>query len=78
MHEDLELFLNIINDLLKDETLHPVAKPINAKELYNQLDLSLNEQPALKEDFKKSLKNLVLKTPNIIITVEALLLVVDQ
>ena len=63
MQEDLLLFNTIVNELLEDETLKPVVEPIDAAKLFDEIDISLGEKPALKEDFKETLRSLVLKTP---------------
>ena len=63
MQEDLKLFQTLVNELLKEENLHPVAEPIEAEKLFEQLDLALVDDPALEEDFANTLRDLVLSTP---------------
>ena len=63
MQEDLILFNTIVDELLKDEAIHPVVNAIDAKKLFNEIDLSLQELPALEESFKNTLRDLILKTP---------------
>ncbi len=61
--EDLVLFNELVNELLADEFKNPVANVIPTSELNNKFDLTLKSTPAIAEDFKKELKNLVLNTP---------------
>ncbi len=63
MLNSLQLFQSIIADLLKDEEKNPVAKHIPADELYQTLDLHLQEQPLSPEAFETCLKELVFATP---------------
>lgn len=63
MKEDLLLFNTIVDELLKDEITNPVVDPIEPKKLFAAIDISLQEDPALNEDFKKTLRDLALKTP---------------
>ncbi len=63
MREELKLFLELVEQLLEDEEKNPVSRPIDPGELSAHLDLSLSEEPALAEDFKKKLSQLVLSTP---------------
>lgn len=63
MKDDLKLFYELVDFLLEEEQKHPVAKPIATNKLYQTLDFTLNEQPALDEDFKKTLFELVKSTP---------------
>jgi len=61
--EDLDLFNSLVNALLNDEQKNPISTPINPNELYDAVDIRLSDEPALDEDFKASLKSLVLQTP---------------
>ena len=63
MHEDLKLFNELVEFLLTEEKHNPVAQPIDTNLLYDTLDLSLNEHPALDEDFKQTLRDLIKSTP---------------
>ncbi len=63
MKKDLELFTRIANLLLEHEEESPVVAPIPPNELYEQLDLELDEAPASEAFFEKTLKALVLNTP---------------
>ena len=49
--------------MLEDEEKNPVSRPISPAALPEQLDLSLGGEPALAEDFKHKLSQLVLHTP---------------
>ena len=63
MHEDLKLFNELVEFLLNEEKNNPVAKPIETHLLNETLDLSLNEFPALDEDFKDTLRDIIKSTP---------------
>lgn len=63
MRAELKLFLEIVDQLLEDERNNPVSTPIAPSELPAHLDLSLQEEPALAEEFKIKLSQLVLQTP---------------
>jgi len=63
MEESLEIFNQITQDLLKDEKTNPVARHIPSAELYETLDLGLNEDPMEDAAFSESLKELVFSTP---------------
>jgi sulfinoalanine decarboxylase len=61
--EDLKLFNEIVDVFLHDEQLNPISENIKIKDLYNKLDLSLSEKPAIQKEFISTLKKLVLTTP---------------
>jgi sulfinoalanine decarboxylase len=63
MHEDLKLFNELVEFLLDEEQHNPVAQPIDTHQLYETLDLSLNETPTLDDDFKKTLRQIIKSTP---------------
>lgn len=63
MKDDLKLFNELVDLLLEEEQKHPVAKPISTEKLYHTLDLALNDQPSLDEDFKNTLFEIVKSTP---------------
>ncbi|HPF10281.1 MAG TPA: aminotransferase class V-fold PLP-dependent enzyme [Flavobacteriaceae bacterium] len=63
MQHTLALFQQIVTQLLKDEQDRPVANFIPSNNLFETLDLSLQEKPALEENFVKSLSELVLTSP---------------
>lgn len=60
---DLALFNQIVNIFLEDEQKHPVTEAIAPKELESELDLCLNEEGAVDEEFVSILQKLVLNTP---------------
>lgn len=63
MQKSLDRFNRIVQDLLKDEKKHPVTEYISAEELFNKLDLSLEDEAISDENFEQVLKEIVLKTP---------------
>ena len=63
IREDLGLFNQIVDIFLEDEIDHPVSQNIKPEDLPKKLDLSLPESPTFDEDFKTSLKKLILSTP---------------
>ena len=63
MHNDIALFSELCDELFKEETNQPVAKPIPTSELYNQIDLSLNPNGVMDDVFKDTLKKVIKSTP---------------
>ena len=63
LNNDLQLFNELVEILLKEEELHPVANRIEAEELYNTLDLSLNEAPMIDDQLKNVLQEVIIATP---------------
>ena len=63
IREDLGLFNQIVDIFLEDEIVNPVSHNIMPEDLPKKLDLSLPEFPTFDEDFKISLKKLILSTP---------------
>ena len=63
MHNDIALFSELCDELFKEETNQPVAKPIPTSELYNQIDLSLNPNGEMDDVFKDTLKKVIKSTP---------------
>ncbi len=63
MKKSLSQFQTIVEELLKDEVENPMADHIPANELFDRLDLSLEEEPIDEERFDKALTELVMKTP---------------
>lgn len=61
--KDLQIFTEIFALLREDEVNNPVSKVLNAKELFEQLDLSLVDEPISDDTFKVALKELVMSTP---------------
>ncbi len=63
MHKDIKLFSELCHILLEEESKQPVAQPINTSDLYDVLDLSLNEDPMLDEAYKSILIDIIKSTP---------------
>lgn len=63
MQNTLEKFDRLVRELLEDESKQPVADFVPSGELYDTLDLSLNNEGISEEAFEKALKELVFKTP---------------
>ena len=63
IEEDLKLFNKLANDFLKEEKLKPLSNYIKPKDLYDKIDLTLDDNPAIDNDFKKTLHQLILSTP---------------
>lgn len=63
MQNDIALFSELCDALFDAETNQPVAKPIPTSELYQQLDLSLNNDGIIDEDLKILLKDIIKSTP---------------
>lgn len=63
MEKSLALFQQIVGQLLIDEKKSPMAEHVPSAELYDQLDLSLSDEPIDDERFQKALTDLVMKTP---------------
>ncbi|WP_405576171.1 pyridoxal phosphate-dependent decarboxylase family protein [Winogradskyella sp. Asnod2-B02-A] len=63
MQNDIALFSELCDSLFDAETNQPVAKPIPTSELYQQLDLSLNNDGIIDEDLKILLKDIIKSTP---------------
>lgn len=63
LQNDLALFNNIVTQLLNDEENNPVNQPIPTTILEDEVDLTLNDEPMMDDEFKSSINNLVLKTP---------------
>ena len=61
--EDLHFFNELVNELLNDEMVNPVSEVIPTSKINERFDLKLNANPAIADDFKKELKDLVLNTP---------------
>ncbi len=63
MTEDLKLFNELVELLLKEEQKHPVATPIDTDKLYQTLDLHLNDGPLMADALKELLSQLIKTTP---------------
>ena len=60
---DLALFNELVEGLLNEESVQPVAERIEATELYKTLDLDLNDDPIMDDEFKSTLTNILAATP---------------
>lgn len=65
MQETLNLFVELVESLLKDEVANPVVKPVPPSELNDHFDLALEEYGIPQETFKASLEKIILNTPKI-------------
>ena len=63
LSNDLELFNELVEVLISEEEKNPVADRIEADELYTTIDLSLNDNPMVDEEFKNTLKDVLISTP---------------
>ena len=63
MNKALSIFNEIVSELLEDEKTNPISKHIPVDDLYETIDLSLDEKPISESEFKNVLKSLVLKSP---------------
>jgi sulfinoalanine decarboxylase/sulfinoalanine decarboxylase/aspartate 1-decarboxylase len=63
MEKDLALFNKLATLLLAKEKEEPVAKIIPPNEMYNLLDISLEDGPASEAFFEEVLEKIVLSTP---------------
>ena len=61
--EDLMLFNELITVFLEDELQNPVTEYINPKEANNDLNIKLGKDGVVDNEFKNSLKQLLLKSP---------------
>ncbi|WP_179343844.1 pyridoxal phosphate-dependent decarboxylase family protein [Winogradskyella ursingii] len=63
MQNDIAIFSELCDVLFKEESLQPVAQPIPTHELYNKLDLSLNEEGIIDDELTSNLKSIIKNTP---------------
>ncbi|MEY8847855.1 aspartate aminotransferase family protein [Psychroserpens sp. XS_ASV72] len=63
MKNDLELFNELTELLLLEESEHPVATPIEAHALFESINIELGEEPTVDDEFKSILKDIVKRTP---------------
>lgn len=63
LSNDLRLFNELVDTLLREEQNSPVANRIEASNLYDTIDLSLNELPILDDAFKSVLTDVLISTP---------------
>lgn len=63
MLKDIAVFNELVTKLLEDEKNNPVAKHIPSSDLFQELDLSVSENPINETQFNQILEDLVLATP---------------
>lgn len=63
MKRELELFQKLATQLLQNEINEPVIKPLEAISLWDQINISLEEEAISEEEFEKVLSKIVLNTP---------------
>lgn len=63
MQKDLLLFNELVEHLISEEKNNPVAIPIDASNLYQTIDFSLNSEPTVDKDFITTLKKIITSTP---------------
>ena len=57
MKDALQLFHKISNELLEEEAKEPVARHIPSSDLFQTLNLDLEENPITEEKFEEILMN---------------------
>ena len=60
---DLTLFNTLAQQLLAAEQKQPVPTAVDAKTLFEEIDLTLTEEPSSRKAFESVLSDLVIKTP---------------
>jgi sulfinoalanine decarboxylase/sulfinoalanine decarboxylase/aspartate 1-decarboxylase len=63
MQKDLDIFVQLVNDLLEHEVSNPVVAPIPVERLYDEIDIQLNDEPMIDDEFVPVLRKLILNTP---------------
>lgn len=63
VEKNLDLFVQLANELLIEEKKTPVVKPIPVEQLFDQIDIKLNDEPITDDEFVPILRKLVLNTP---------------
>ncbi|EAR11931.1 hypothetical protein PI23P_11377 [Polaribacter irgensii 23-P] len=61
--KDLAMFNELVEVLITEEGIHPVAERIEANKLYDVLDLSLNAEEMVDAEFKEVLRDVLVSTP---------------
>ena len=60
---DLNIFNELVNDLINDDQEKGVSDKIQTEDVLKKLDISLSENGIDDETFKNSLKEIILNTP---------------
>lgn len=63
MQNDIALFSELCDTLFQEESLQPVAQPIPTSQLYDTLDLSLNEDGIVDDALRNNLEAIIKSTP---------------
>ncbi len=63
IHSDLNTFVRLANELIEDENENPISKKMHANKLKETLSIGLSEKGIDEEEFKETLKQIVLATP---------------
>lgn len=63
IERNLDIFRQLANELLTEEETNPVVKPIPIENLYDEIDIRLNEEGISDEEFIPILRKLILNTP---------------
>jgi glutamate/tyrosine decarboxylase-like PLP-dependent enzyme len=63
IEKNLDLFVELANELIADEKINPVVKPIPIEKLFGEIDIELNEDGISDEEFVPILRKLILNTP---------------
>ena len=63
MRQDLKLFSELCDFLIEEEQKNPVAQPIPTSELFQKLDLRLNNEGVVDEILTSTLKSVIKHTP---------------
>lgn len=63
MEQSLEIFDRLVRELLADEAQNPVAEHISSANLYERLDLKLQNDGISAAELESSLKDLIFTTP---------------
>ncbi|ARV10229.1 cysteine synthase [Winogradskyella sp. PC-19] len=63
MQQDLKIFSELCDFLFEEEKNNPVAQPIPTSELFQKLDLSLNDEGVINEELALTLKSIIKYTP---------------
>jgi len=63
MQNDLQLFIELVELLISEEQNNPVAIPIATNDLYQKLDLHLDDIGMVDSQFKNTLKAIIESTP---------------
>jgi sulfinoalanine decarboxylase len=63
MRRDLALFNDLVEVLITEEVANPVAERIVSNELFDTIDLSLNEVAMIDDEFKALLSKILVSTP---------------